>query len=198
MKMKKIVKRVFGIPNYIYNKMVLTYRHVKYGTGLKIHGRIFCVSNSKDGIVIGNNVSINSGKSSNPIGGDTQTTLFAKGSGKIRIGDDCGMSNVTIFATESITIGNHVLLGGSVKIYDTDFHWLNIKERLTKEGGVTKPVEIKDGAFIGAHSIVLKGVTVGKASIVGAGSVVTKSIPDGEIWAGNPARFIRKVEEGEA
>ena len=56
------------------------------------------------------------------------------------------------------------------------------------------PVLIKEGAFIGAHSIILKGVTIGKHSIIGAGSVVTKSIPDGEIWAGNPARFIRKID----
>ena len=56
------------------------------------------------------------------------------------------------------------------------------------------PVVIKDGAFIGAHTIVLKGVTIGERSIVGAGSVVTRSIPDYEIWAGNPAKFIKKVE----
>ena len=49
-------------------------------------------------------------------------------------------------------------------------------------------------AFIGAHSIVLKGVTIGKHSVIGAGSVVTKNIPDNEVWAGNPARFIRRLD----
>jgi len=58
---------------------------------------------------------------------------------------------------------------------------------------VKKPVVVKDNAFIGARSIILKGVTIGNNSIVGAGSVVTKSIPDNEIWAGNPARFIRSI-----
>ena len=52
---------------------------------------------------------------------------------------------------------------------------------------------IKDNAFIGAHSIILKGVTIGENSIIGAGSVVTKSVPDNQIWAGNPARFIRNI-----
>ena len=47
--------------------------------------------------------------------------------------------------------------------------------------------------FIGANSIILKGVTIGERSIIGAGSVVTKNIPDDEIWAGNPAKFIRKI-----
>ncbi len=191
--MKELVRKILGIPNAIYNKVILAYRHVTYGKNLKIHGRLFCVSNSKDGIVIGENVSINSSRSSNPIGGDTKTTLFAKGAGKIRVGNNCGLSNVTIFANESITIGNHVTIGGSVKIYDSDFHWLDLQRRLNEKGGATKPVEIKDGVFVGAHAIILKGVTVGEGSIIGAGSVVTKTIPAGEIWAGNPAKFIRKV-----
>lgn len=191
--MKELVRKILGIPNAIYNKAVLLYRHVTYGKNLKIHGRLFCVSNSKDGIVIGANVSINSSRSSNPIGGDTKTTLFAKGAGKIRIGNNCGLSNVTIFANELITIGNHVTIGGSAKIYDSDFHWLDQQRRLNEKGGATKPVEIKDGVFVGAHAIILKGVTVGEGAIIGAGSVVTKSIPAGEIWAGNPAKFIRKV-----
>ncbi|WP_212635306.1 acyltransferase [Pseudozobellia thermophila] len=52
---------------------------------------------------------------------------------------------------------------------------------------------IKDRAFIGAYSIILKGVTIGENAIVGAGSVVTKSVPDNQIWAGNPAKFIRSI-----
>ena len=55
------------------------------------------------------------------------------------------------------------------------------------------PVVIGDNVFIGAKCIILKGVIIGENSIVGAGSVVTKSIPANQIWAGNPARFIRNV-----
>ena len=65
---------------------------------------------------------------------------------------------------------------------------------MNEAGGKAKPVIIKDGAFIGTDCIILKGVTIGEKSVIGAGSVVTKSVPDGEIWAGNPAKFIRKVD----
>lgn len=85
-------------------------------------------------------------------------------------------------------------MGGGVRIYDTDFHWLDFEKRMNEAGGAVNPVVIKNGVFIGANSIILKGVTIGEKAIVGAGSVVTRSIPDGEIWAGNPAKFIRKIK----
>lgn len=53
-------------------------------------------------------------------------------------------------------------------------------------------VRIKKNAFIGTGTIITKPVTIGERSIVGAGSVVTKNIPDNEVWAGNPARLIKK------
>lgn len=194
MNLKRTFYGITGLSNQIFNTLIMKYRHVKHGKNLKIKGRIHCVSNTDDGIIIGNDVSINSCLGSNPIGGDTRTILFAKGNGKIRIGDGCGISNATLFACDGIMLGNQVLVGGGTKIYDTDFHWLDFGKRMNEPGGATRPVKIKDGAFIGAHCIILKGVTIGEKSIVGAGSVVTKSIPDGEIWAGNPAKFIRRIE----
>jgi acetyltransferase-like isoleucine patch superfamily enzyme len=53
---------------------------------------------------------------------------------------------------------------------------------------------LKEGASIGAGSVILGGVTIGKKAMIGAGSVVTKDVPDGELWLGNPAKFVRKIE----
>jgi acetyltransferase-like isoleucine patch superfamily enzyme len=53
------------------------------------------------------------------------------------------------------------------------------------------PISIEDDVWIGANVIILKGITVGRGSVIGAGSVVTRSIPPGQIWVGNPARFVR-------
>lgn len=56
-------------------------------------------------------------------------------------------------------------------------------------------VRIKRGAYIGVHSIILPGVTIGEGAIIGAGSVVTKDVPDLSVAVGNPARVIRRVDE---
>lgn len=53
-------------------------------------------------------------------------------------------------------------------------------------------IHIKKRAYIGCNTVICKPVTIGEDAIVGASSVVTKDIPAGEVWAGNPARFIRK------
>ena len=45
--------------------------------------------------------------------------------------------------------------------------------------------------------MILKGVTIGKEAVIGAGSVVSCDVPDGEIWAGNPARFVRRIDTAE-
>ncbi len=55
------------------------------------------------------------------------------------------------------------------------------------------PIKIDEDVFIGAGWIVVRGVTIGKGSVIGAGSVVTKMVPAGQVWAGNPARYIRDV-----
>jgi len=54
---------------------------------------------------------------------------------------------------------------------------------------------IEEGASIGSSCTLLCGITIGAGAIIGAGSVVTKSVPAGEIWAGNPAAFLRRVDE---
>lgn len=54
-------------------------------------------------------------------------------------------------------------------------------------------VIIEEGAFIGTRTIITNSVTIGKNSIVGAGSVETHNIPHGELWAGVPTKFIKKL-----
>lgn len=192
---KQILKKCIFIINNMYNKIVLRHNRVEIGNNLIISGRIYCVAGKTGNIKIGNNVRINSGIRYNPIGGDSKAILFADEGGSISIGDNVGMSNCAIVSKTSISIGNGVMIGGGVKIYDSDFHWVSPVQRKTEKGGKKKPVVIKDDTFIGAHSIILKGVTIGRGVVIGAGSVVTRDISDFEVWAGNPATFKYHLKE---
>lgn len=114
--------------------------------------------------------------------------------GAITIGENSGLSNTHITARVSVTIGKDVNIGSDCRIYDNDFHSVNYEDRIHGDKNINAaPIIIKDGAFIGTRSIILKGVTICERSIVGAGSVVTKSIPHDEVWAGNPAQFIKRL-----
>lgn len=172
--MKKLITKLLAMPSTIYNCFVLRYRRVQGGDALTIHGKIRVFGHGT--IRIGKNVTINSCLSSNPIGGQTYTSLALRDGAVLTIGDRVGISNASIVCHDQVTIGDRTLIGGGVKIYDTDFHSLDhhIRGDYTHEMAVTKPVTIGEDVFIGAHSIVLKGVTIGDRSIVGAGSVVTK------------------------
>lgn len=145
---------------------------------------------------IGKGFAMNNGIKGNPIGCYQRCTLFVDRNAELIIGDHVGISQTALICKTSITIGNHVKIGGGVCIYDTDFHSLNPEIRKSKrdiDHCAKRPVTIEDNVFIGAHSIILKGVTIGENSIIGAGSVVTKSVPPNQIWGGNPAKFIKKL-----
>lgn len=127
-------------------------------------------------------------------GGQKKTSLIAEG-GEISIGKNVGISNSTIYSRKNIIIEDNVMVGVNCVIYDTDFHSIYIEDRLNENINIIdKPVRIKSGAWIGGHSIILKGVTIGKNSVIGAGSIVTHDIPDNEVWAGNPAKYIKKFK----
>ncbi len=145
---------------------------------------------------IGKNFAMNNGIKGNPIGCYERCTFFVDRGAVLTIGDNVGMSQAALICHKSITIGNNVKIGGGVCIYDTDFHSLDPVIRRSSEdlkNRAEKPVVIGNDVFIGARSIILKGVTIGENSVIGAGSVVTKSVPANQIWAGNPAKFIRSI-----
>jgi acetyltransferase-like isoleucine patch superfamily enzyme len=142
---------------------------------------------------IGRDCMINSGFTVNPVGGYRKTGIYLGPGANLAIGNASGISNSTIVCLQKIEIQDHVFIGGGCQIYDTDFHSLDEKLRGTSlDRPENRPVILKEGCFVGGHSLILKGVVIGRGAVIGAGSVVTHSVPDYEIWAGNPAKFIRK------
>lgn len=184
-------KKIF---DFVYHKLLFAWKSVQAESFPKINGRIMITGRGT--LKLGKNVAFNSSLRSNPIGGDTKLILDLGTNGILEIGSNTGISNAAIIAHTKITIGEQVKIGGSVKLYDTDFHALNPVKRATPETDIAtkKEIRIENNAFIGAHSIILKGVTVGENAIIGAGSVVTKNVPENEIWGGNPAKFIKKID----
>ncbi len=195
-----------GIERFSYllytplNRMAMVLHGVHAGKELRVRG-IISFHNIRGMVDIGRHFTCNSSGWANPIGCAQKTYIQVLNEGKLSIGDYVAVSNVAITCAKRVEIGNHVFLGAGVKIFDTDFHPLEPELRYgpkkSREGIRTKPVTIQDGVFVGADSIILKGTNIGKDSIIGAGSVVSGNIPSNEIWAGNPARFIRKLREEE-
>ena len=146
----------------------------------------------------GKEFGMNNREVANPIGRFHRCSIVVVETGNLTIGDHVGLSATAIVCHDRVEIGHYVQIGGNTVIYDTDFHSLDPKHRIHRPtdflNAKTKPVKIGDHAFIGAHTTILKGVTIGRNAVVGAGSVVTRDVPDNEIWAGNPARFIKRLD----
>ena len=127
------------------------------------------------------------------IGLQQRCIIVARG-GIINIGSGVCMSGCTIYSMDSITIGRNTDIGAGCKIIDNDFHPLPYSQRhpIEQLDKVKKrPIDIGEGCFVGANSIILKGTTIGKNVVVGAGSVVSGTFPDNVIIAGNPAKIIK-------
>ena len=189
---KSFIKALLLWPSILKSRIIFFFHGISFPKNSRIKGKLHIVN--KGSIMIGKNTLINGRDRYNPIGFGSGCNLIAEKGACIKIGENVGISNSTIYSRISVTIGNHVLIGGGVKIYDTDFHSLDAQYRGTPEDKMytnNAPVLIGDNVFVGAGTIILKGVTIGDKAIIGAGSVVTKNIPSNEIWAGNPAKKIK-------
>lgn len=127
----------------------------------------------------------------------------------ISIGDRCFVnSGCLIDCCVEITLGSDVLIAQEAMIIDHNSHsvyWRGRENDLQAHlgGGGDKdwsvvemaPVSIGDRCWVGARSILLKGVSLGSGCVVGAGAVVTKSFPPNSLIAGNPAKLIRLIEQ---
>ena len=90
----------------------------------------------------------------------------------------------------NISIGDNVMMGPFVVIVTTKHIFKDSNILIRNQGLDTQPIVIENDIWIGAHSTILPGVTIGEGSIIAAGSVVTKDVPSKTVVAGIPARPI--------
>jgi len=102
--------------------------------------------------------------------------------------------NCVIASKTELIIGNYVLIGPYCQINDHS-HGMSRSDLIINQKAVLSSVLIKDDVWLGSGVRVMPGIIIGTGAIVGANSVVTKDVADYEIWAGNPARFIRSRDE---
>jgi UDP-2-acetamido-3-amino-2,3-dideoxy-glucuronate N-acetyltransferase len=113
----------------------------------------------------------------------------------VSIGSDCKIQSGCLIYHPAI-IGDGVFIGPGAKlINDKNPRSVGIDgNKLTEEDWVCEGVVVRDGASIGAGSIIMPGVTIGKNAMVGAGSVVTKDVPDNTVVYGVPSKEIKKCQ----
>lgn len=183
--------------NGIYNYLLLRVYDIKTGRKFTSNGIPFIRVSKNGSFEIGNNFRINNGNRFNPIGRNQRCMFIVKG--RLTIGNNVKMSSTAIVCHNEVIIEDGVTIGGNVVIYDTDFHSINHIERNSipenKNNVKTSPVHIKKNVFIGAHTTILKGVTIGENAVIGACSVIRNNIPANEIWIGNPAIFKKRIDE---
>ena len=135
---------------------------------------------------------------SDDIGPGTRVWQFAVVLKGARIGRDCNICAHT-FVENGVTIGDRVTVKSGVYLWDgvtveddvfigPQAAFTNDRKPRSRVRAPFEPTLLKAGCSIGAGAVILPGVTIGRGAMIGAGAVVTKSVPDGETWAGNPAR----------
>ena len=149
-------RRIDFFFSLMFTRLLFRINGVVYGSHLKSKGVPMLDVAKAATVRIGDHFRMNNGQRYNMIGRQHRCSFFVAGAGSINIGNNVGVSSVSLVSLVGITIGN---------------------------------------VFIGAHCTILKGVTIGKNAVVGACSVVTTSVPGNQLWAGNPARFVRNIDD---
>lgn len=139
------------------------------------------------------------------IGVDTVIWQFCVILKNAKIGNNCNI-NFNVFIENDVVIGDNVTVKSGVQLWDgmivednvfigPNVTFTNDKFPRSKQyPDMFQKTIVKKGASIGAGSVILCGIQIGENAMIGAGSVVTKNVPANELWIGNPAKFIRKID----
>ena len=141
-----------------------------------------------------------------PIPDSTNIWQFCVVLPQATVGENCNVCS-HCFIENDVEIGNNVTVKCGVQLWDglrveddvfigANVSFTNDRYPRSKQYPATfEKTVIRKGASVGAGSVILCGIEIGEKAMIGAGSVVTKNVPAGELWVGNPARFVRKMEE---
>jgi acetyltransferase-like isoleucine patch superfamily enzyme len=139
-----------------------------------------------------------------------KSTMFDVGPrGRVSLGEFALVHGARIICDAEVEIGDYALISWNVVLMDSYRVSIDPAQRRRElervpdrqprhlaGGGPGRPVRIGRNVWIGFDACVLPGVTIGEGAVVGARSVVMEDVPPCTVVAGNPARVIRRLEEG--
>lgn len=205
-----MLQRIFSIlisdplrvPIYIWSQIyriwIARKRNIKLKGRLLLNGQPLIDICKGGNLFIGDRVVLNSRNKGYHINMHSSVKLFVDREGaQIRIGGKTRIHGACIHACELVEIGNNCLIAANTQIFDSNGHDLsfpNVENRVNTKG-VSKPIKIEDNVWIGANSIVLPGVTIGKGSVISANSVVANDVPPMVVAGGNPAKIIKAYSD---
>lgn len=112
----------------------------------------------------------------------------------VHIGEDFYSNfNLVLVDDGEIFIGDKVMIGPNVTLCTTGHPVYPLYREMVAHYSL--PIHIGNNVWIGAHSVVLPGVTIGDNAVIGAGSIVTRDIPANTVAVGNPCRVMREITE---
>jgi len=159
---------------------------ISLGKSVQIGDYVEINALSKDGVKIGNNVTILRNTIIECTG-----VIRCLGEGLI-IGNNVGISqNCFIQVRGKISIGNNVIFGPGVSLFSENHNFSDLTKYINEQGETRKGINIEDGVWVASGATILDGVTIGANSIIAAGSIVNKDIPPFTIVGGIPAKIIK-------
>ena len=140
------------------------------------------------------------------VGQDTCIWQFSVVLGGAKIGSNCNI-NCHVFVENDVIIGDYVTVKSGVQLWDglrvmngvfigPNVTFTNDERPRSKQYPERfQQTVLEEQASIGAGSIILGGITIGKFSMVGAGAVVTKDVPGRALVIGNPGKIVGWLNE---
>lgn len=163
---------------------------IMFGKGVTIWRGVSIDGLSKDGIQLGDNVTIGE------FSIIRATSVLSNVGVGCRIGSNSAIGAFSfVGAAGGVRIGNHVIMGQNVTFHSENHNYESLDRPIKDQGTTHRGILIEDDCWIGAKVTFLDGAHVGKGCVIGAGAVVTGYIPDYSVAVGVPARVVKNRRE---
>lgn len=159
----------------------------------RLINKLLSITNHVLDNIINSHIGLHKGKNV-----EIRRNVFMDNPSQVYINDNCFVNNGCEFhlgvgKAHTITLEDNVYLGPNVSLICVSH---NIGSSNQRAGANTyMSIKISKGAWIGANTTILPGVTIGKGAIVAAGSVVNRDIPSNQLWGGGIAKYIKDLNE---